>query len=174
VRSAAPSGVDAVFDLVGGSALRTVATLVEDRSRLRSVADKPLVAELGGRDVTRDRSTAVLAGLAHLVASGGLDPHVTGSYAFDEAGTALAAVERGHEVGKAVLRSAEPAAVAQVVARRRGWTVRDEPEGVRPDRHVRRTRPGHGLTSRTTTHFEVGVLESSATESSGISGFVSG
>jgi NADPH:quinone reductase-like Zn-dependent oxidoreductase len=95
--------VDAVFDLVGGDALRTVAELVPDRSRLRSVADKPLVARLGGADVTRDRSTAVLAELARLVAAGELDPHVTGVYPFDEAGAALAAVERGHEVGKVVL-----------------------------------------------------------------------
>ncbi|GAA2542411.1 NADP-dependent oxidoreductase [Pseudonocardia hydrocarbonoxydans] len=103
VRAAAPSGVDAVFDLVGGAALRTVASLVGDRSRLRSVADKPLVAELGGADVARDRSTAVLAELARLVAAGGLDPHVTRVVGFDDARAALAAVERGHEAGKVVL-----------------------------------------------------------------------
>jgi NADPH2:quinone reductase len=102
VRAAGP--VDAVFDLVGGDALRTVADLVTDRSRLRSVADRPLVARLGGAEVTRDRSTAVLTELARLVAAGELDPHVTGSYALDDAGAALAAVERGHEVGKVVLQ----------------------------------------------------------------------
>ncbi|MHA6785979.1 NADP-dependent oxidoreductase [Pseudonocardia saturnea] len=101
VRTTGP--VDAVFDLVGGHALRAVASLVDDRSRLRSVADKPLVAELGGADVTRDRSTAVLTELARLVAAGGLDPHVTAIHPFDEARAALAAVERGHEVGKVVL-----------------------------------------------------------------------
>lgn len=103
VRAAAPGGVDAVFDLVGGDALRTVAELLTDRSRLRSVADKPLVANLGGADVARDRSTAVLTELARLVAAGALDPHVTSVRPFDEAGAALAAVERGHEVGKVVL-----------------------------------------------------------------------
>jgi NADPH:quinone reductase-like Zn-dependent oxidoreductase len=101
VRAVGP--VDAVFDLVGGHALRTVAELVPDRSRLRSVADKPLVARLGGADVTRDRSTAVLAELARLVAAGELDPHVTAVHPFDAAGAALAAVEAGHEVGKVVL-----------------------------------------------------------------------
>lgn len=104
VRAVGP--VDAVFDLVGGTALRTVAELLTDRSRLRSVADKPLVAELGGADVTRDRSTAVLSELARLVAAGELDPHVTGVHPFDGAGAALAAVERGHEVGKVVLEIA--------------------------------------------------------------------
>jgi NADPH2:quinone reductase len=103
VRAAAPAGVDAVFDLVGGQALRTVATLLDDRSRLLSVADKPLVKELGGRDVVRDRSTAVLTALVRLVAEGALDPHVTRVLPFDEAGTALAEVEAGHAEGKVVL-----------------------------------------------------------------------
>jgi NADPH2:quinone reductase len=70
------------------------------------VADKPLVAELGGADVTRDRSTAVLTELARLVAAGELDPHVTGVHPFEAAGAALAAVERGHEAGKVVLEIA--------------------------------------------------------------------
>ncbi|MER7078239.1 NADPH2:quinone reductase [Saccharopolyspora kobensis] len=103
VRAAAPDGVDGVFDLVGGAALRTVAELVEDRSKLLSVADKPLVAELGGRTVVRDRSTAVLDELARLVLAGELDPLVKQVRPLDEAGAALAEVEHGHAVGKIVL-----------------------------------------------------------------------
>ncbi|MGW5647762.1 NADP-dependent oxidoreductase [Saccharopolyspora sp. NPDC003752] len=103
VRAAAPGGVDAVFDLVGGEALRTVAGLVADRSKLRSVADKPLARELGGGEVERDRSTAVLTELARLVATKALDPHVTQVRPLDEAGEALAQVENGHAVGKIVL-----------------------------------------------------------------------
>ena len=60
VRAAAPDGIDAVFDLVGGDPLRAVAALLDDRSRLTSVADKPLAVELGGFELVRDRSTAVL------------------------------------------------------------------------------------------------------------------
>ncbi|WP_181783550.1 zinc-binding dehydrogenase, partial [Pseudonocardia pini] len=103
VRGAAPDGVDAVFDLVGGDPLREVATLLEDRSRLRSVADKALAAELGGGEVVRDRSTLVLAELVRLVAAGELDPHVTEVFPLDEAGAALALVESGHAEGKVVL-----------------------------------------------------------------------
>ncbi|MER5389549.1 NADP-dependent oxidoreductase [Saccharopolyspora sp. NPDC002686] len=103
VRAAAPNGVDAVFDLVGGEALRTVAGLVEDRSKLLSIADKTLVAELGGRTVERDRSTAVLDSLARLVVSRELDPCVKQVRPLDEAGAALAEVEHGHVVGKVVL-----------------------------------------------------------------------
>ncbi|WP_190812757.1 NADP-dependent oxidoreductase [Saccharopolyspora pogona] len=103
VRVAAPRGVDAVFDLVGGEALRTVAGLVADRPQLLSVADKLLVRELGGREVERDRSTAVLTRLVQLVASKALDPHVAQIRPLDEAREALAEVENGHVVGKVVL-----------------------------------------------------------------------
>ncbi|MCW2720978.1 zinc-binding dehydrogenase, partial [Pseudonocardia sp.] len=60
--------------------------------------------ELGGTEVVRDRSTAVLSELARLVAAGDLDPHVTDVRPFDEAAAALAAVEGGHAEGKVVLR----------------------------------------------------------------------
>ena len=102
IRAQAPSGVDAVFDLVGGRSLRTVAELV-DGSRLLSVADKGLVKELGGRDVIRDRSTAVLSELARLVAEGVLDPYVSDVRPLKDAAAALALVEQGHALGKIVL-----------------------------------------------------------------------
>jgi len=102
IHAATPQGVDGVFDLVGGDALRAVATLVPP-DRLFSIADKALVSTLGGRDVARDRSTRVLAELARLVAAGELDPHVTQVRPLDEAGDALALVEQGHARGKVVL-----------------------------------------------------------------------
>jgi NADPH:quinone reductase-like Zn-dependent oxidoreductase len=103
VRAAAPGGIDAVFDMVGGPALRTLAVLVPDRTRLVSIADHALVAELGGHAVERDRSTAVLTRLAGLVADGVLDPLVTDVRPLEEAGEALAAVEAGHARGKVAI-----------------------------------------------------------------------
>ncbi|MBV9921818.1 MAG: zinc-binding dehydrogenase, partial [Pseudonocardia sp.] len=103
VRAAAPDGVDGVFDLVGGEALRAVAGLV-DPKRLRSVADKPLVRELGGDEVPRERSTAVLTALVELVAAGELDPHVSEVYPFEEVSAAMRAVEGGHALGKVAVR----------------------------------------------------------------------
>ncbi|MYW72714.1 zinc-binding dehydrogenase, partial [Pseudonocardia sp. SID8383] len=102
IRAAAPGGVDGALDLVGGDALRAVAGLVP-AAALYSIADKPLVAQLGGRDVTRDRSTAVLDALAALVAAGELDPLVREVRPLAEAGAALALVEQGHVTGKVVL-----------------------------------------------------------------------
>ncbi len=100
---AASEAVDAVFDLVGGDALRAVARLCPP-GRLRSVADKPLVKALGGDEVVRDRSTAVLDALAALVAKGELDPLVGEVLPFEQAAEAMRAVESGHARGKIVLR----------------------------------------------------------------------
>ncbi|HYQ62488.1 NADP-dependent oxidoreductase [Actinophytocola sp.] len=102
ILAASPQGVDGVFDLVGGDALRAVAPLAPP-DRLFSVADKALVRTLGGRDVVRDRSTRVLAELARLVAAGELDPYVSQVRPLSEAGAALALVEEGHTQGKIVL-----------------------------------------------------------------------
>lgn len=102
VRAAAPDGVDGLFDLVGGDALRVLAGLV-DPKRLRSVADRPLVKALGGDEVPRDRSTVVLTALARLVADGELDPYVSDVRPFAEATAAMRAVEGGHTAGKVVL-----------------------------------------------------------------------
>ncbi|GAA0924437.1 NADP-dependent oxidoreductase [Pseudonocardia zijingensis] len=103
VRAAAPDGVHAILDMVGGDALRTVAELLPDRSKLTSIADRSTAAELGGFSLERDRSTAVLTELARLVQAGELDPHVTEVRPLSEAAAALALVEDGHATGKVVI-----------------------------------------------------------------------
>ncbi|WP_123028254.1 NADP-dependent oxidoreductase [Mycolicibacterium stellerae] len=103
VRAAAPEGIDAVLDMVGGDALRTIAALLGNRSRLTSLADKPLALELGGFELVRDRSTAVLTELARLVQTNMLDPYVTDIRPLSDAQAAMALVEQGHATGKVVL-----------------------------------------------------------------------
>ena len=103
VRAIMPNGVDAVLDLVGGDALRSVAALASDRSRLLTTTDPDAVAELGGRGVERDGSGAVLAEIVQLVADGKLDPHVSDVVPLDRAAEALASVESGHTRGKVVV-----------------------------------------------------------------------
>lgn len=102
IRAVAPDGVDGALDLVGGDALRAVAGLVPPAA-LYSTADKPLVRELGGREVQRERSGEVLAELAGLVATGDLDPLVREVRPLAEAAEALALVESGHVTGKVAL-----------------------------------------------------------------------
>lgn len=103
VREIMPGGVDAVLDVVGGDALRAVAELVSNRSRLLTTADPDTVAELGGGGVERDGSGAVLAKIVQLVADGKLDPHVSDVVPLERAGEALASVESGHTRGKVVI-----------------------------------------------------------------------
>ncbi|WP_327335311.1 NADP-dependent oxidoreductase [Streptomyces sp. NBC_01324] len=103
VGAAAPDGVDAVFDLVGGDTLREAASLLADPAALISAADKPLAVELGGAAVVRARTSAVLTEVADLVVAGVLRTHVTRTYPLSEAGEALRAVESGHARGKTVI-----------------------------------------------------------------------
>jgi len=102
-RAAAPDGVDAVYDLVGGEPLREVAPLAAEPSRVVSVADKTAVVALGGSAVTRERTTRALEAVVRLVAEGAVDPFVTGTYPLDHADRALRAVEDGHTRGKVVI-----------------------------------------------------------------------
>lgn len=103
VRGAAPEGVDAVFDLVGGTDLEAVAGLVPDLTKLISAGDKPRVVVLGGAAVVRLRTAAVLDQVAALVVSGTLRPYVTRTFPLAEAAQALRAVEDGHALGKIVI-----------------------------------------------------------------------
>ncbi|WP_327365680.1 NADP-dependent oxidoreductase [Streptomyces sp. NBC_01217] len=105
VRAAAPDGIDAVFDLVGGDTLRDVAPLLADRAALISAGGKPLAEELGGAAVLRARTAVVLDEVADLVVTGALRTHVTRTFPLTEAGAALRAVESGHARGKIVIEA---------------------------------------------------------------------
>ncbi len=100
IRSLLPGGVDAIFDVVGGEAMRQAATLVTNPARIVSVAD-PAVAGLGGSFLVS--SSAGVPAVAGLVADGKVDPKVLQTYAFDDAPQALRAVESGHVLGKIVI-----------------------------------------------------------------------
>ena len=106
IRAAAPGGIDAVLDTVGGAALAEVAPLLTDRSKLVSAGDRALVAELGGAFVARTRNRATLEAVARLVVEGVLRPSVAVTYPLEQAGTAMRAVENGHAEGKVVIEVA--------------------------------------------------------------------
>ena len=102
IKQIMPDGVDAIFDLAGGEALKAVAALASDGSKIISAGD-PGVEALGGHMVERDRTHRVLEIVAALVADGKLDPHVEDVRTLDEAADAIAAVEIGHARGKVVI-----------------------------------------------------------------------
>ncbi len=107
IRAAAPAGVDAIFDQVGGQALEEVAPLLAGRRKLVSAGDRAAVARLGGSFVARARNQEVLDALAQLVLSGALRPHVTHTFPLAQAAQALRLVEDGHARGKVVIEVAK-------------------------------------------------------------------
>jgi NADPH:quinone reductase-like Zn-dependent oxidoreductase len=106
VQAAAPKGVDAIFDLIGGDELRAVAGLVADKARMTTAADMATNQELGGQPLARARNSAVLEAVAQMVQDGTLEPHVTEVFPLDKADEALRLVEDGHATGKVVLEIA--------------------------------------------------------------------
>jgi NADPH:quinone reductase-like Zn-dependent oxidoreductase len=103
IRSAAPGGIDGIFDQVGGQALEEVAPLLTDRSKLVSAGDRAIVARLGGAFVARARDQATLDTVAQLVINGALNPYVSHTFPLDQAAQALHLVEEGHVRGKVVI-----------------------------------------------------------------------
>ena len=103
IEALAPTGITAIIDTVGGDALRDVAPLLADASRLVTVADPAAAGELGGAMVSRHRPSATLIELAELVVRGVLDPCVTATYPLERAADALAEVQTGHVTGKVVI-----------------------------------------------------------------------
>ncbi|HEX4080861.1 MAG TPA: NADP-dependent oxidoreductase [Rhizomicrobium sp.] len=102
------SGLDMVFDLIDGETRARSWKLLKRGGVLVSTLSEPSqekARELGVRALryTVEADGAELAGIAALVASGRVKPHVQETYPLEDARDALAAVEQGNSVGKIVL-----------------------------------------------------------------------
>ena len=103
IKEVAPDGIDAIYDMVGGDALRDVKSLAPEGSKVITAADGAAAAELGGSRVERARNSAVLEAVAALTEAGTLKPFVTATFPLDQTAEALALVESGHATGKVVI-----------------------------------------------------------------------
>ena len=103
IKAVAPDGIDAIYDMVGGDALREVASLAPSGDKIITAADGAAAAEFGGSRVLRARNAAVLNEVAALASQGRLKPYVTATFPLDQIGEALALVESGHAMGKVVI-----------------------------------------------------------------------
>ena len=105
IRAAAPDGVDAFLDLVGGGYVELGLSLGVVPERINTIADFEAVSKHGvkaeGNAV--GASAATLAALAADVASGALEVPIAATYSLEQVRDAYAELERGHTLGKIVL-----------------------------------------------------------------------
>jgi enoyl reductase len=102
-RAAAPGGIDAVLDGIGGDALEASMKLVADTARIVTIADWTAPARLGIRRIGTDRSAARLTRLTRRYAEGALTIPVSGTFPLADAADAHREAETGHVRGKIVL-----------------------------------------------------------------------
>ncbi|GAA1646040.1 NADP-dependent oxidoreductase [Georgenia ruanii] len=103
VRAAAPDGVDAVIDLVGGEALDATDRLLRAGGRVASVLDPSVKDRFGGAYVFVHADRERLARLLGLVADGRLRVEIAERFPLDQARRALQLSEGRHVRGKLVL-----------------------------------------------------------------------
>jgi NADPH:quinone reductase-like Zn-dependent oxidoreductase len=105
IREAAPGGVDAFIDLVGGGYVELALELGVTPQRIDTVVDFGAVQTHGvkaeGNAV--GASAEVLAELAALIAEGGLEVPIAAVYPLDRVQDAYAELEKNHTRGKIVL-----------------------------------------------------------------------
>ncbi|WP_432167265.1 NADP-dependent oxidoreductase [Streptomyces sp. bgisy031] len=102
VRALAPEGVDAVFDTVGGEALKVSADLLAPGGRLASIADASVV-DLGGRYAFVRPDAADLARLADLAEQDVVTVHVDETFPLEQASDAQRLSAEGRTRGKIVV-----------------------------------------------------------------------
>ena len=102
VRALAPLGVDAVFDTVGGYALKLSANLLAPEGRLASIVDAG-VLELGGRYVFVRPDPLDLHVLGELADQGVITVHVDQVFPLEQAADAHRRNAEGHTRGKIVV-----------------------------------------------------------------------
>jgi len=103
--------LDMVFDLIDGETRERSWSLLKKGGVLVSTLTEPSqqkADEFGVRALryTVEADGAELAEIAALVTAGKVKPHVQRTFALDAAADALASVEKGHSIGKIVLKVA--------------------------------------------------------------------
>lgn len=103
VRAAAPAGVDAALDAVGGQALHDSLALVRNKNRIATLVDHDLAGELGVRGVRARRSAAQLSEIVTLSQQGALHVTIRAMFPLEAIADAHRLIETGHGKGKIVV-----------------------------------------------------------------------
>ncbi|WP_405874592.1 NADP-dependent oxidoreductase [Streptomyces sp. NBC_00005] len=108
VRGLAPEGVDAVFDTVGGEALKASADLLAREGRLVSIADGAVLGYGGLYSWVRPDAEDLLR-LTELAEQGVVSVHVSETFPLERAADAYRLNQEGRTRGKIVVTVAEKA-----------------------------------------------------------------
>jgi NADPH:quinone reductase-like Zn-dependent oxidoreductase len=105
VRAAAPDGVDALIDTVGGGYVELALELGVTPDRIDTIADFEAVAKHGvkAEGNAAGASAQTLAELAALIEQGDLEVPIAATYPLDQVRDAYTELERNHTRGKIVL-----------------------------------------------------------------------
>lgn len=105
IRAAAPDGVDAFLDLVGGGYVELALALGVAPDRIDTIADFEAVSKHGvkGDGSAVGTGASTLAELAADVANGSLEVPIAATYPLEQVRDAYAELEQGHTLGKIVL-----------------------------------------------------------------------
>jgi NADPH:quinone reductase-like Zn-dependent oxidoreductase len=105
IRAAAPDGVDAFLDLVGGGYVELALALGVAPDRIDTIADFEAVSKHGvkGEGSAAGTGASTLAELAADVANGSLEVPIAATYPLEQVRDAYAELEQGHTLGKIVL-----------------------------------------------------------------------
>jgi NADPH:quinone reductase-like Zn-dependent oxidoreductase len=105
IREAAPGGVDAFLDLVGGGYVAIALSLGVAPDRVDTIADFEAVPKYGvkGDGNAAGASASTLAELAGDVADGSLEVPIAATYPLEQVRDAYTELEQGHALGKIVL-----------------------------------------------------------------------
>jgi NADPH:quinone reductase-like Zn-dependent oxidoreductase len=105
VRAAAPDGVDAFLDLVGGGYVELALSLGVAPDRINTIADFEEVEKHGVKadGNAAGASASTLAELAADVAAGTLEVPIAATYPLEQVREAYAELDQGHTLGKIVL-----------------------------------------------------------------------
>ncbi|MGW2487156.1 NADP-dependent oxidoreductase [Streptomyces sp. NPDC001606] len=102
VRGLAPNGVDAVFDTVGGDALKASAELLAPEGRIASIADAEVVG-YGGRYCFVRPDAEDLTRLTELAEQGAVSVHVQETFPLERTADAHRVNQEGRTRGKIVV-----------------------------------------------------------------------
>ena len=106
------TGLDLVFDTIGGETRERSWDLVKPGGRLITTLDEPDQAKASAHGISASRFTARsdgadLAKIADLISRGKVRPHIAKTFALDQAGEAQEELKQGGIVGKIVLSVAD-------------------------------------------------------------------